>query len=87
MLVDILLLLAGVFLIFLLDDVMNLGVVKHIEAVKHLNVSTTSTAYHTPAHIKVHPNWGDTSCCHQPPYSLLHLIVLTINSVVNHRHI
>ena len=39
--------LVGVLLLRLhLDDVMNLGVVKHIEYVKHLNVPTISTAYH-----------------------------------------
>ena len=48
-------LLVGVFLLLLyLDDVMYLGVVTHIEAVKHLNVTTISTAYHIPAHIEDH---------------------------------
>ena len=50
-----LLLLSGVLLLPLhLDDVMNLGVVKHIEYVKHLNVPTISTAYHSPALIEEH---------------------------------
>ena len=48
---------AGVPLLLLhFDDVMNLGVVTNIEAVKHQNVPTISTAYHNPAHIKEHPN-------------------------------
>ena len=48
-------LLVGVFLLLLyLDDVMYLGVVTHIEAVKHLNVTTISTADHIPTHIGDH---------------------------------
>ena len=48
-------LLVGVFpLLLYLDDVMYLGVVTHIEAVKHLNVTTISTADHIPAHIGDH---------------------------------
>ena len=48
-------LLVGVFLLLLyLDDVMYLGVVTHIEAVKHLNVTTISTADHIPTHIEDH---------------------------------
>ena len=47
-------LLVGVFLLLLyLDDVMSC-VVTHIEAVKHLNVTTISTADHIPAHIEDH---------------------------------
>ena len=64
MITSVRILLAGVFLPLLyleegihliplhLDDVMHLGVVTHIEAVKHLNVTTISTAYHTPADIE-----------------------------------
>ena len=64
--IGLLLLLAGVLLLLLhleegvhllplhLVDVMNLGVVKHIESVKHLNVPTISTAYHSPALIEEH---------------------------------
>ena len=52
-----LLLPAGVILLLChLDAVMNLGVVTHIEAVKHSNVLTISTVYHTPTPIKVHLN-------------------------------
>ena len=59
-------LLAGVFLLLLnleegihllplhLDDVIYLSIVTHIEAVKHLNVTTISTADHIPAHIEDH---------------------------------
>ena len=48
-------LLVGVFpLLLYLDDVMYLGVVTNIEAVKHLNVTTISTADHIPAHIGDH---------------------------------
>ena len=55
--IGILLALAGDLLLFLaLDDVMNLGVITHIEAVKHLNVLTISTAYHIPAFIEEHSN-------------------------------
>ena len=35
-----------------LDNVISLCVVTHIEAVKHLNLPTISTAYHSPALIK-----------------------------------
>ena len=64
MIISVRILLAGVFLPLLhleegihllplhLDDVIYLGVVTHIEAVKHLNVTTISTAYHTPADIE-----------------------------------
>ena len=49
--------LAGDLLLFLhLDDVMNLGVITHIEAVKHFNALTISTAYHIPAFIGEHSN-------------------------------
>ena len=64
--IGLLLLLTGVLLLLLhlekgihlpplhLDDVMNLSVVTHIEAVKHLNVPTISTAYHSAALIEGH---------------------------------
>ena len=64
MITSVRILLAGVFLPLLhleegihllplhLDDVIYLGVVTHIEAVKHLNVTTISTAYHNPADIE-----------------------------------
>ena len=45
--IGLLLLLAGVLLD--LDDVMNLGVVTHIEYVQHFNVSNIGKAYHNPA--------------------------------------
>ena len=49
--------LAGDFLLFLaVDDVMNLSVITHIEAVKHLNVLTISTTYDIPAFIEEHSN-------------------------------
>ena len=52
-----------------LYDVMNLGIIKHIEAVKHWNALTISTAYHIPVFIEEHSNWSDTSWCHQPLWS------------------
>ena len=62
--------LAGDLLLLLhLDDVMNLGIIKHIEAVKHWNALTISTAYHIPVFIEEHSNWSDTSWCHQPLWS------------------
>ena len=79
-----LLLFAGVFLLLLhLDDVMNLGVVTHIEAVKHLNVPTINTVYHTPVPMKVHPNWIDTSWCHQPPSFFLLCLSSIVLSTIN----
>ena len=62
--------LAGDLLLLLhLHDVMNLGIIKHIEAVKHWNALTISTAYHIPVFIEEHSNWSDTSWCHQPLWS------------------
>ena len=52
-----------------LYDVMNLGIIKHIEAVKHWNALTISTAHHIPVFIEEHSNWSDTSWCHQPLWS------------------
>ena len=53
--IGLLLLLAGVLLLLLhLDNVMNLGVITHIEAVKHLNVPIIKTAHHIPALIEEH---------------------------------
>ena len=52
-----------------LYDVMNLGIIKHIEAVKHWNALTISTAYHIPVFIEEHSYWSDTSWCHQPLWS------------------
>ena len=46
--------LAGILLH--LDDIMNLGVITHIEAVKHFNALTISTPYHIPAFIGEHSN-------------------------------
>ena len=43
-------------LILHLHDVMNLGIIKHIEAVKHSNALTISTAYHIPVFIEEHSN-------------------------------
>ena len=48
---------------------MNLGIIKHIEAVKHWNALTISTAHHIPVFIEEHSNWSDTSWCHQPLWS------------------
>ena len=62
--------LAGDLLLLLhLHDVMNLDIIKHIEAVKHWNALTISTAYHIPVFIEKHSNWSDTSWCHQPLWS------------------
>ena len=64
---------------------MNLGVITHIEADKHLNVLTISTAYHIPAFIEEHL----TEMIHHDVtnlYGLLHLIILAIHSVANHQH-
>ena len=62
--------LAGDLLLLLhLHDVMNLGIIKHIEAVKHWNALTISTAYHIPVFIEKHSNWSDTSWCNQPLWS------------------
>ena len=64
--IGLLLLLAGVLLLLLhlkdsvhllslhLDDVMNLGVVINIEAIKHFDVPSITTAYHTLALIEEH---------------------------------
>ena len=61
---------AGDLLLLLhLHDVMNLDIIKHIEAVKHWNALTISTAYHIPVFIEEHSNWSDTSWCHQPLWS------------------
>ena len=40
--------------LFYLDDVMNLGVVINIEAIKHFDVPSITTAYHTLALIEEH---------------------------------
>ena len=40
--------------LFYLDDVMNLGVVTNIEAIKHFDVPSITTAYHTLALIEEH---------------------------------
>ena len=77
---------AGVPLLLLhLDDVMNLGVVTNIEAVKHSNLQTISTAYHTQPtqnNILTKVIHHDVTNIH----GLLHLVVLAIHSVVNHQH-
>ena len=52
-----------------LDDGMNLGVVNHFESVKHLNVPTISTTYHSPVLIEEHSKWSDISWRHQPSLS------------------
>ena len=47
---------SALLLLLHLDDVMNFCVVTHIGTVKHLNVPTISTAYHTPTLIEEHSN-------------------------------
>ena len=61
--------------------------VTHIEAVKHLNVTTISTAYPTPP-----PTLKNvlSEVIHHDVnnhYGLLHRIILAIHSVVDHQHI
>ena len=59
---------------------MNLGVVTHIEAVKHLNVPIIKTAHHTPALIEVtHQNFTNL-------HGLLHPIV-PVSSTMNNQYL